>query len=98
MLETVRLVLAVILLLVAGLFALGNAYYAWLAFRYRGEPHTSFAPLIGGIAGVAGLSVMPLGSISDRLLYLWLPFFLDAGSGVYLVSPVVGAFVRRFRK
>ena len=95
MFEAVRLVFAVILLLVAGLFALANAYYAWLAIRHRGEPHPSFAPFIGGIAGVAGLSFVPLGSISDRLPYLWLPFVLDAGSGMYLVGLAVAKIVLR---
>ncbi|HIC69435.1 MAG TPA: hypothetical protein EYO90_07905 [Candidatus Latescibacteria bacterium] len=86
---------AVILLLVAGLFALANAYYAWLEFRQRGEPHPSFAPFIGGVAGVAGLSLVPLDSISDRLPYLWLPFVLDAGSGAYLVGLAAAEIVRR---
>jgi len=44
------------------------------------------------------LSLAPLGSFSDRLLYLWIPFILDIGSGVFLgmfIAAMVGEFVRR---
>ena len=82
MLEVVRLGLASVLLLIGGVFTLTNWYYLWLGIRHSQAP--SMVPLIGGIAGVAGLSLVPLGSFSDRLPYLWIPFVLDLGSGVML--------------
>ncbi len=93
MLEAVRLVLAGFLLLLGGLFTLANWYILWLGIRRRlfspASSFVSYVPLIGGIAGVAGLSLVPLGSFSDRLPYLWIPFVLDLGTGLML-----GWFVR----
>ena len=102
MLEAVRLVLAGLLLLLSGLITLTNGYILWLGIRHRGEePASSFVsyiPLIGGIAGVAGLSLVPLGSFSDRLPYLWIPFVLDLGSGVCLCWFVRAMVVEIARK
>ena len=92
MLEAVRLGLAGVLLLIGGVVTLTNWYILWLGIRHRGEEPSSFVsyvPLIGGIAGVAGLSLVPLGSFQDRLPYLWIPFVLDLGAGLML-----GWFVR----
>ena len=98
MLEAVRLVLDGVLLLLGGLITLTNLYILWLGIRHRGEepPHAfvSYIPLIGGIAGIAGLSLMPLGSFSDRLPYVWIPFVVDPGSGLSL-GFFVAAMLRR---
>ena len=84
MLEAVRLGFAIILLLVGGVITLSNWHNLWLGIRHSGERAPSPVPLIGGVAGVAGLSLVSLGSFSDRLPYLWIPFVLDFGSGVCL--------------
>ncbi len=98
MLEAVRLVFAGALFLVGGCITLANGYILWLGIRHRREEPASafisYVPLIGGIAGAAGLSLAPLGSISDRLPYLWIPFVLDVGSGINLCF-FVAAIVRR---
>ena len=98
MLEAVRLGLASILLLAGGLITLANGYYFWLGIRHPGEQTPSLGPLIGGIAGVAGLSLAPIGSFSDRLPYLWIPLVLDLGTGLYfgmVFTAVVGVIVRK---
>ncbi len=98
MLEAVRIGVAGILLLLGGLMTLANGYYFWLGIRHPGERTPSLGPLIGGIAGVAGLSLAPIGSFSDRLPYLWIPFVLDLGSGMYFgmfVAGMVGEIVRK---
>ena len=88
MLEVVRLGLASVLLLIGGVVTLTNGYILWLGIRHRGEESASsfvsYVPFIGGIAGVAGMSLVPLGSFSDRLPYLWIPFVLDLGAGLML--------------
>ena len=102
MLEAVRLGLASVLLLIGGVVTLTNGYILWLGIRHRGEESASsfvsYVPFIGGIAGVAGLSLVPLGSFSDRLPYLWIPFVLDIGSGVCLCWLVRAIFVEIGRK
>ena len=102
MLEVVRLVLAGFLLLLGGLSTLTNGYILWLGIRHRGEESASsfvsYVPFIGGIAGVAGLSLVPLGSFSDRLPYLWIPFVLDLGSGLCLCWVVRAMVVEIGRK
>jgi len=99
MLEAVRIVFAGFLFLVGGLITLANGRIVWLGIRNRGEgPFHSFVPMIGGIAGAAGLSLAPLGSISDRLPDLWVPFVRDAGSGMnfgFFVAAIVDAIFRR---
>ena len=70
-LDEIRLVIAGILFLVGGLITLTNWYYLFLGIRHPGERVPSYIPFIGGIAGAAGLSLVPLASISDRLIFLW---------------------------
>jgi len=98
MLEAVRFVFAGSLLLLGGLSTLNNWHHVYLGIRRPGERVPSLAPLIGGVAGVAGLSLVPLGSFSDRLPYLWLPFVLDPGSALYFgmfVAAMASEVIRR---
>lgn len=98
MLDVVRLVVAGILLLLGGLVTLSNWYNVWLGIRHPGEGFRSLAPLIGGVVGVAGLSLAPIGSFLDRLPYLWLPLVLDLGTGMYFgffVAAMVNDAVRK---
>ena len=94
MLEASRFVVAGVLLLVGGLFTLANWYYLWLGIRHSGDRVPSLGPFLGGIAGIAGLVLLPLGSFSDRLPFLWIPFVLDPGSGLML-GFFVNAIFRR---
>jgi hypothetical protein len=67
--------LASLCLLIFGILALLNA---WTVIEYRlNNKHVSAVPLVGGIFGMIGLFILPVGSSET---YWWLPLLLDYGS------------------
>jgi hypothetical protein len=62
-------------LLIFGLIALLNA---WTLIEYRlNKKHVSAVPLVGGLLGVFGLLLLPVGGPKE---FWWLPLLLDYGS------------------
>ena len=72
----------------AGIFVVFAGYNAWVAWTVHVAPEyaRSYAPFIGGIAGLGAVLAMPLGSVGDRLPWSLIPLVLDAGCLPYLMA------------
>lgn len=66
-------------------FAFYNSLVVWETYVVPGYPR-SYAPFVGGIAGLGAVLAMPLGSLSDRLPWSLIPLVLDAGCLPYLAA------------
>jgi hypothetical protein len=86
--------LAAVFALLAGV----NAYYLILQFKAGNKPAPSLAPLIGGVAGVLALLVMPAGPISDRALWLWVPIVADTGTGYYFIGGTIALLIQKAKE
>ena len=77
-------VLAGILIAFFILVATVNAIYLVGQVRTRFEYGPSLLPFIGGLAGLGGVMLLPVGNWTDRLAWSWLPPLLDAGTLPYI--------------
>ena len=66
--------------------ALFNAWSMVIQVTRPGQPHVSPAPLVGGVAGMIAVLLLPIGSISQRLLFAPLPLILDLGCALYFIG------------
>ena len=67
-------------------FAIANSSLP--GFAIRKTLVFSVAPLISGLIVIVVVMSAPFGAISDRIVYLWIPFLLDYGSGPYLLMVI----------
>lgn len=77
--RTEHWVFAGILFFFFALFAGVNFIYLLARIASNFEDGPSFAPLFGGFFGVLALLLMPVGELSDRLPWVWVPLLLDTG-------------------
>jgi|APSaa5957512576_1039674.scaffolds.fasta_scaffold45958_2 hypothetical protein len=71
------------------LFAAIAAANFWCWFIQKtgpGEPHTSVVPIVGGILGAFAMLILPFGSLSQRLWFVWIPPLVDVGCVWYTVG------------
>jgi hypothetical protein len=94
----IRWIAFVILAAVFALYAAVNAYCLILQFNAGDKPASpSLAPLLGGVAGVLALLVMPVGTISGRAPWLWVPIIADTGTGYYFIGGTIALLIQRGR-
>jgi len=74
--------IASLLFLAILLFLAAMSWMTVWAAIFRGK-HSPWVPLVGGLAGVAGLSLLPF---ARPHFYWWLPLILDGGCVPGLVS------------
>ena len=67
-------------LLIYLLGAAFNGYAAWRQWFKKDPAGPSIAPLIAGAIGVVAVLSAPIGALSDRIPYIWLPMLFDCGS------------------
>ena len=77
-------ILSGILLSLFTLFATINFVFLLNQIRARFEYGPSLLPIFGGLFGLIGVLLMPIGEWTDRLLWCWLPLVLDAGCLPYI--------------
>lgn len=58
------------------IFAAYNGISAWERI-VRQRPCWSWAPIFGGLFGVMAVLAFPVGALTERLSYAWLPLLLD---------------------
>jgi hypothetical protein len=75
-------ILSVILLAIFGFFASVNIYFHWQRVDDAGP---SMLPVFGGLLGFVGVLLLPLGTLSDRLLFCWIPVVVDPGCGGHVL-------------
>ena len=93
--DTDRWIMATFLFLLFGLLAIVNAIYWWRSVK---DCSGSVAPIFGGLFGALGLLLMPVGTLSDRFLWCWVPLVLDLGCLPYLLSGTVAQWRSKWDK
>lgn len=77
--------LSCILFFLFSVLATVNAVYLIGQIRSRFEYGPSLMPFFGGIFGLIAILILPVGHLSDRLFWCWLPLVFDAGSFPFVV-------------
>lgn len=72
----------IILLAIFGFFATVNIFVYWPREDGTGP---SMLPILGGLLGCAGVLCLPVGTLSDRLLFCWIPVVVDPGCCGYIL-------------
>jgi uncharacterized membrane protein len=81
-------------------YLVGAGFNGWIAWRewVKGEPDgPSIAPIIAGAIGVVAVLAFPVGTIHDRVPYIWIPLVLDCGSAPYLLLVIYSVIKDRNR-
>ena len=87
--------MAVPMVLLAFWFITAVANASLMVAKLRGRRRdASFVPIVGGLAGVVGLLLVPWGAA--RMNWIWLPAVLDVGTVPYALLALYSA-VRRPR-
>lgn len=76
-------------LLIYLLGAAFNGYVAWLQWIKKDPDGPSIAPLIAGAIGVVAVLSAPIGELTDRIPYIWIPMLFDCGTIPYFLLVVV---------
>jgi len=98
LIEFLRWIIAVPLLMVWLYFSLVN--FRILVRNIQTNLNMGPAPVtvVGGLAGVLGLLVLPYLDFVDRLQYAWVPLVLDLGSLPFYASMIVLAIWQGLNK
>ena len=92
--STEHWILAGVLFFFFAFFAGVNLIFLPGKIASRFEHGPSFAPFFGGLFGLMGILLMPVGELSDRLPWLWVPLVLD----VSCIPMVIFALYFRTKK
>ena len=96
--QTEHWIAAGILFFFFALFAVGNGIYLIDKIASNFENGPSFGPLFGGFFGVLAVLLLPVGEVSDRLPWVWVPLLLDAGClPMFVIIPLYVRFMDKRR-